>query len=82
MALATSVRGVYVPQFYERLEGFGGAVFPSREGVPAKLQRRVAAPNPLGYRNLVPLASTVFEESTVEIRRGCTRGCRWGGEAD
>ena len=74
--LAASVRGIYVPQFYDRLEGFGGAVYPNREGIPPKVARRVAMPDPLGYRNIVPMVEAVFDSATVEIRRGCTRGCR------
>lgn len=33
--LATEVAGIYVPMFYDCTPGFGGAVFPIREGVPA-----------------------------------------------
>ena len=44
--LATEVRGVYVPAFYEGIPGYGGAVFPTREGVPERVVRRVATPDP------------------------------------
>ncbi|GAB4820873.1 hypothetical protein N2152v2_007919 [Parachlorella kessleri] len=75
--LATSVEGVYVPQFYEAPRGFGGAVFPVKEGVPAKIKRRVCAPDPFQQIGLVPFVTTVHDRLTVEIRRGCTRGCRF-----
>ncbi|KAK9820493.1 hypothetical protein WJX72_010859 [[Myrmecia] bisecta] len=75
--LATQVAGVYVPQFYEAPEGFGGAVFPIREGIPARVTRRVCSPDPFQQIGLVPYVSTVHDRLTVEIRRGCTRGCRF-----
>lgn len=45
-ALATEVEGIYVPRFYEAPGGWGGAVFPTREGVPPRVKRRVATPDP------------------------------------
>ena len=35
--LATEVEGVYVPQFYDSPAGWGGAVFPVKEGVPERV---------------------------------------------
>ncbi|KAI3428063.1 hypothetical protein D9Q98_006447 [Chlorella vulgaris] len=75
--LATSVEGVYVPQFYDAPAGWGGAVFPIKEGVPARIKRRVCAPDPFQQIGLVPYVTTVHDRLTVEIRRGCTRGCRF-----
>eukprot|EP00884_Botryococcus_braunii_P013746 jgi/Botrbrau1/22372/Bobra.0002s0049.1 len=75
--LASSVRGVYVPQFYGAPAGWGGAVFPNREGVPARPVRRVCTPDPFQQMGLVPYTQTVHDRFTVEIRRGCTRGCRF-----
>ncbi|CAI5488388.1 unnamed protein product [Closterium sp. Naga37s-1] len=77
LELARSVKGVYVPQLYETVPGWGAAVLPKVEGVPSKVLRRVATPNPLDHIGLVPLTSTVHDRLTVEIRRGCTRGCRF-----
>lgn len=45
-ALATKVEGIYVPMFYDQIPGYGGAVFPNREGVPEKVRRRVSTPDP------------------------------------
>ena len=75
--LATEVEGVYVPQFYDAPAGWGGAVFPIREGVPPRVKRRVCAPDPFQQIGLTPFVDTVHNRLTVEIRRGCTRGCRF-----
>mmetsp|Transcript_11804 Transcript_11804/g.28601 ORF Transcript_11804/g.28601 Transcript_11804/m.28601 type:complete len:1155 (-) Transcript_11804:126-3590(-) len=75
--LATEVDGVYAPRFYDSPPGWGGAVFPIREGVPPRIRRRVSTPDPMAQIGLVPYVSTVHDRLTVEIRRGCTRGCRF-----
>lgn len=69
------VPGVYVPQFYEMATD--GAVHPLRADVPARVLRRVAAPMPAYSIGLVPYVETVHDRLVVEIRRGCTRGCRF-----
>lgn len=75
--LSTEVKGVYVPQFYDAPPGFGGSVYPIKEGVPAKVMRRVCNPDPFQQIGLVPFVDTIHNRLTVEIRRGCTRGCRF-----
>lgn len=69
------VPGVYVPRFYT--VGDDGAVRPNRPDVPARVLRRVATPMPDYSMGLVPYVETVHDRLTVEIRRGCTRGCRF-----
>ena len=75
--------GVYVPRFYDVSYDDAGAllaVTPNRPGVPDRVRKHTlmdldAWPYP---RNpLVPLAETVHERYSVEIFRGCTRGCRF-----
>ena len=76
--------GVYVPRFYDvTYDDVSGAlvsVAPNRPGVPPRVHKHTlmdldAWPYP---RNpLVPLAETVHERFSVEIFRGCTRGCRF-----
>ncbi|HET7351055.1 MAG TPA: TIGR03960 family B12-binding radical SAM protein, partial [Marmoricola sp.] len=75
--------GVYVPMFYDATYDESGALVgttPNRSGVPARVRKHTlmdldAWPYP---RNpLVPLAETVHERYSVEIFRGCTRGCRF-----
>ncbi len=69
------VPGVYVPQFYEMAED--GSVQPLRPDVPKRILRRVATPMPAYSIGLVPYVETVHDRLTIEIRRGCTRGCRF-----
>jgi len=69
------IPGVYVPQFYDMAPD--GSVHPNRADVPPRILRRVATPIPAYSIGLVPYVETVHDRLTVEIRRGCTRGCRF-----
>ena len=69
------IPGVYVPQFYDMAAD--GSVHPNRPLVPERILRRVATPIPAYSIGLVPYVQTVHDRLTVEIRRGCTRGCRF-----
>jgi radical SAM family uncharacterized protein/radical SAM-linked protein len=69
------IPGVYVPQFYDMAED--GSVHPKRPDVPKRILRRVATPMPAYSIGLVPYVETVHERLVIEIRRGCTRGCRF-----
>ncbi|MEC4853880.1 MAG: TIGR03960 family B12-binding radical SAM protein, partial [Jaaginema sp. PMC 1079.18] len=69
------VPGVYVPRFYDM--AVDGSIHPNRADVPERILRRVAAPMPEYSIGLVPYVETVHDRLTVEIRRGCTRGCRF-----
>ncbi|MEM6253868.1 MAG: TIGR03960 family B12-binding radical SAM protein [Cyanobacteria bacterium P01_D01_bin.156] len=69
------VPGVYVPQFYDMAED--GSIHPNRDDVPPRVLRRVATPIPDYSIGLVPHVQTVHDRLTIEIRRGCTRGCRF-----
>ncbi|MGL6343553.1 MAG: TIGR03960 family B12-binding radical SAM protein [Waterburya sp.] len=69
------VPGVYVPRFYEMAQD--GSVHPIHPDVPKRVLRRVATPIPAYSIGLVPYVETVHDRLTVEIRRGCTRGCRF-----
>jgi radical SAM family uncharacterized protein len=82
MRLAT-VGGVYVPRFYDVSYGPDGAissVVPNRPGVPRSVAKHTVMDlDAWQYprKPLVPLAETVHERFSVEIFRGCTRGCRF-----
>ncbi|MEM9923070.1 MAG: TIGR03960 family B12-binding radical SAM protein [Cyanobacteria bacterium P01_D01_bin.50] len=69
------VPGVYVPQFYDLAAD--GSVYPNRSDVPKRIIRRVCSPIPAYSIGLVPYAETIHDRLTIEIRRGCTRGCRF-----
>ncbi|MBN4001546.1 TIGR03936 family radical SAM-associated protein [Nostoc sp. LPT] len=69
------IPGVYVPQFYDMAEN--GSVHPRRPDVPKRILRRVATPIPAYSIGLVPYVETVHDRLSIEIRRGCTRGCRF-----
>ncbi len=70
------VPGVYVPALYGPGED-GVTIVPLEPGPPRRIQRRVATPMPFYATGLVPHIETVHDRLTVEIRRGCTRGCRF-----
>ena len=73
----------YVPAFYEVSYGPDcaiAAVTPTMEGVPARVAKHTLMELdewPYPSRPVVPLAETVHERYSVEIFRGCTRGCRF-----
>jgi radical SAM family uncharacterized protein/radical SAM-linked protein len=69
------VPGVYVPQFYDM--AVDGSVHPNHPDVPKRILRRVATPIPAYSIGLVPYIQTVHDRLVIEIRRGCTRGCRF-----
>jgi radical SAM family uncharacterized protein len=74
---------VYVPKFYEVDYADDGSlvrVRPTVAGAPTRVRKHTlmdldAWPYP--RKPLVPLAETVHERYSVEIFRGCTRGCRF-----
>jgi radical SAM family uncharacterized protein len=82
MRLAAS-GGVYVPKFYDTdylPDGRIRRIAPNRSGVPYTVRKHTlmdldAWPYP--RKPLVPMAETVHERYSVEIFRGCTRGCRF-----
>ena len=75
--------GCYVPRFYdvEYLEdGRIRRVVPNRADVPWRVSKHTVMDlDEWQYPKapLVPLAETVHERASVEIFRGCTRGCRF-----
>ena len=70
------VPGVYVPALYGP-GADGVTIEPLEPGLPRRVLRRTATPMPHYAMGLVPHIETVHDRLTVEIRRGCTRGCRF-----
>jgi radical SAM family uncharacterized protein len=75
------IGGVYVPRLYEekRANGRFGGLTP-RPGAPGAVNRRVVADldaAPFPARQVVPFIETVHDRLTIEIMRGCGRGCRF-----
>ncbi|OLE26340.1 MAG: B12-binding domain-containing radical SAM protein [Catenulispora sp. 13_1_20CM_3_70_7] len=74
---------VYVPGFYDveyLPDGRIRRVAPNRHGVPFRVAKHTVMDLdewPYPKQPLVPLAETVHERMSVEIFRGCTRGCRF-----
>ena len=84
LLLRLSKSGVlYVPKFYdvEYLEdGRIRRVAPNRPGVPWRVAKHTVMDLdewPYPKAPLVPIAESVHERMSVEIFRGCTRGCRF-----
>ena len=75
--------GVYVPRFYDVSylpDGTIGGVLPNRPAVPRAVAKHTVSDLdawPYPSKPLVPVAESVHERFSVEIFRGCTRGCRF-----
>ena len=76
-------QNVYVPQFYDvtyAADSSIEAVVPNKPGIPFRVRKHTLMDLdqwPYPAKPLVPLAETVHERFSVEIFRGCTRGCRF-----
>ena len=77
------ISGAYVPQFYESRyydDGRLAATLPLAPQAPRRVEKRTVSDLdawPYPKQQIVPLTETVHERYSVEIFRGCTRGCRF-----
>ncbi len=79
---AAQIQGVYVPSLYEvsyREDGRIAAVTP-KDGAPARVTKRIiqdldAVPYPT--KPIVPSTEVVHDRVSLELFRGCVRGCRF-----
>ncbi|HOP41187.1 MAG TPA: TIGR03960 family B12-binding radical SAM protein, partial [Geobacteraceae bacterium] len=77
-----AIEGVYVPSFFSvryRQDGRVAGIVPLREGYE-KVKRRIAPDLetlPYPVNPVVPFLKTVHDRVSMEIARGCTRGCRF-----
>lgn len=81
--MVSEIPGVYVPAFYDvsyNPDNTIEAIKPNRDGVPAKIKKRVVKDLNKAYfpdRIIVPYIDIVHDRIMLEIFRGCTRGCRF-----
>ena len=75
------IPGVYVPRFYDVHYNADGAVTAIEPNTPEAylpvLKRVVSILPPPPARLIVPSVDVAHNRATVEIQRGCTRGCRF-----
>ncbi len=75
------IPGLYVPRFYDEhynRDGTIAAIEPNVPGALFPVLKRVVSPlPPPPTRLLVPNIDVTHNRATVEIQRGCTRGCRF-----
>ncbi|MCB0194297.1 MAG: TIGR03960 family B12-binding radical SAM protein [Anaerolineae bacterium] len=76
------IPGVYVPRFYNftyyESDGTISNVEPLVEEAESHIVKRISPlmPPPV-TRFIVPFVDVVFNRASIEIQRGCTRGCRF-----
>jgi len=83
LLLRRASAGLYVPSLYDveyLPDGRIRRVVPNHPGAPSRVAKHTVMDLdswPYPRTPLVPLAETVHERMSVEIFRGCTRGCRF-----
>ncbi len=77
------IEGVYVPQFYDveyNDDKTVKSIKPNWDGVPQKVKKRIVKELDNAYildKMIVPFMDIVHDRITLEIFRGCIRGCRF-----
>lgn len=77
------IKGVYVPSFYEvsyLKDGRVKEAKPKRDDVPAVVTKRIIKDfnkATIAIHPIVPFVDTIHNRYSLEIMRGCTRGCRF-----
>ena len=82
LARLAAIEGVYIPSFFSVAYADDGritSVTPLREGYRAVRRRVVADLDAVAYPTapVIPFLKTVHDRVSIEIARGCTRGCRF-----
>ena len=79
---AAQIEGIYVPSLYEvryHEDGSIASVTP-KDGAPARVTKRIIADLdavPYPTRPIVPSTEIVHDRVSLELFRGCVRGCRF-----
>ena len=81
---AAQIPGIYVPSLYEvtyKEDGTIASFAPTADGVPEKVQKQLIIDMEKEYRAVeapvVPHIKATQDRVTLEIQRGCIRGCRF-----
>ena len=81
---AAQIPGIYVPSLYDvsyKEDGTIASFVPNQEGVPATVEKQLVIDMDHDYNNLeapvVPHIKATQDRVTLEIQRGCIRGCRF-----
>lgn len=83
LGLLGSVKGVYVPSFYEKTYDTLGhllEISPLEDGISPRIVKRTVKDLDKAYfplEPIVPYMDIVHDRIMLEILRGCTRGCRF-----
>lgn len=83
LEMAAEIEGIYVPSFYDvdyNSDGTIKAFIPNNPHAKTKIKKRImknfdTAPTP--DKIIVPFGEIVHDRITLEIFRGCIRGCRF-----
>lgn len=79
---AAQIPGIYVPAFYTPVYNPNRTIahFNVREGAPKTVQKRIIQDMDTAYfptDTIVPSTEIVHDRTTIELFRGCIRGCRF-----
>ena len=80
---ATSIPGIYCPLFYDvtyKEDGTIASFTPNTEGVPKRVRKVIVKDIdsvPYPEKPLVPFMKITQDRVTLEVMRGCIRGCRF-----
>lgn len=80
---AAKIPGIYVPKFYEELYHEDGTILGRKklyEDIPDVILKEIATDvtdTPYPMKPVVPFIKVTQDRVTLEIQRGCIRGCRF-----